>query len=274
MRLTSLVLSAFLCAAVAVAQPQQHSNSLVTLETSASEILIPVAGSAAGQNGTFFRSDINIVNFSDTDQIVRLYWLPQGASGATVAPRDLPIAARSGYSSEDFVTNIMQQSGIGAILIRAITPTGAFDPNGKLYATARIWTPQPGTTGNVSQSFFTIDTLSQAASSRRWIFGVRRDARYRMNAGVANASDLTQRYRVSVIAGGQIVESTEIELLPMSMQQVAMPGTTGGALQLVVENITNGTRSLAWQSWASSIDNVTGDAWSMMAFPAPVDPVP
>lgn len=246
--------------------------SLVTLPSGSSEILIPVAGAAAGANGTFFRSDINVVNFSSSARRVQLFWLPQGASGSSIAPIEIDVAAASGFSSEDFVTTIMGQTGLGAILIRGVTSNGAFDPTAQLYATARIWTPGAG--GTVSQSFFTIATPQQAASSRKWIFGVRRDSRYRMNAGIANASDLAQRFRITTIAGGAPADVVEVDLLPMSMQQLAVTGAATGSFQVVVENITAGTRTNSWQAWASSIDNVTGDAWSMMAFPAPTQSEP
>ena len=48
--------------------------------TSAPQLLIPAAGSTPGANGTFFRSNIAIVNLASHDQIVQLRWLPQGGS--------------------------------------------------------------------------------------------------------------------------------------------------------------------------------------------------
>jgi hypothetical protein len=48
------------------------------------------------------------------------------------------------------------------------------------------------------------------------------------------------------------------------MNQTQFPGTADAG-QILVENLTTSTSY--WEAWASSIDNVTGDAWSQMAFP-------
>src|SRR6059058_3130654 len=124
------------------------SAQLVTPRNGGYQILIPAAGAVQGANGTFFRSDITLINYrTDADQKVQLFWLPEGLSGAGAAPKELTISAGTGVVSEDFVTSVLGQTGLGAILINAVTATGAIDLNGKLFATARIWTPQVGTTG-------------------------------------------------------------------------------------------------------------------------------
>ena len=41
------------------------------------QLLIPAAGSTPGLNGTFFRSDISILNLAGHDEVVNLQWLPQ-----------------------------------------------------------------------------------------------------------------------------------------------------------------------------------------------------
>src|SRR5438270_4396956 len=82
MKSSLIVLSIFCAAAAFGAQP--HSNSVVVPLTAVSQFLIPAAGSTAGVNGTFFHSDISIVNFASHDQIVKIQWLPQsGAAGST-----------------------------------------------------------------------------------------------------------------------------------------------------------------------------------------------
>src|SRR5438477_9481615 len=84
----------------------------------APQILIPGAGSAAGANGTFFRSDITIVNLRNSDQNVLLQWLPQpGGTGTAVV---ITIRAFSGIRSADFVRDYLNQSGLGAIIVTCI----------------------------------------------------------------------------------------------------------------------------------------------------------
>jgi hypothetical protein len=55
------------------------------------------------------------------------------------------------------------------------------------------------------------------------------------------------------------------------MQQVSAPGPAWNNIQILVENITDPVaRTTRWTAYASSVDNVTGDSWSMVGFTAPV----
>lgn len=72
-------------------------------------------------NGTFFRSDIAIFNYRESLQNVVLQWLPQGQSGLGETIAQIGIPGRSGIISEDFVTSILNRSGLGAIVVTAIT---------------------------------------------------------------------------------------------------------------------------------------------------------
>lgn len=264
-------LAPLVLATALVAQPSvPETNDLFTPTTSGPRLLIPVAGAIAGNNGTFFRSDINVINFRNAEQRIQLHWLPQGGSGDDVPEREINVGARSGFSSEDFVTNILNQSGLGAIEIIAVTANGTPDLNGELHATSRIWTPQPSVTeGTMSQTFPAL-LVPNVANQTKWIFGVRRDSRYRLNAGVTNTATIAQRFRITTI-GSQTGagESTEVDVPARGVQQVNLSGAANGTFQVIVQNIsTNGTGT-SWQAWASSVDNATGDAWSQVAFPAP-----
>ena len=127
------------------------SASVVVPLSSASQLLIPAAGSTQGADGTFFRSDITIVNLATHDQDISLRWLPQGASATSSML--IHIAPQSALRSSDFVREILAQQGLGAILVTAVTSDGTTpDTTGALYVQSRIWTPQPGTSGTTSQS--------------------------------------------------------------------------------------------------------------------------
>jgi hypothetical protein len=263
MKYRLLLLSLFLAVSVSanVMQPLEYHYQL----------LIPVAGSAQGANGTFFRSDINIINLRTMPQKVRLRWLPQGRSGADVAPIEFTIGASTGIFSEDFVGSNLNQTGLGAIQILAIREDGVADTAGRLYATSRIWTPVPGSaTGTMSQTFPVLPPTPGVA--QKWIFGLRRDTRYRLNVGIVNMSGVKQSYAVrtsgSTSAGG---EATTVDVEPLSVSQVNVAGTDTGSFQVVIESLGG---SPLWEGWASSIDNVTGDAWSEVASALPSTPQP
>ncbi|HEX9985997.1 MAG TPA: hypothetical protein VGF69_22240 [Thermoanaerobaculia bacterium] len=252
---------------------QVRTNDLVRPQTSTHTILIPAAGNVVGGGGTHFRSDINLINFANRTQTVQLQWLPQGSSGSGIAPVLLQINASSGLVSEDFVTAIMQQSGLGAVLIRGVGNDGTTpDTTAQLHATARIWTPYPGAQqGTMSQTFPAI-VVPGLVSNRQWIFGLRRDDRFRLNVGIVNLSNSPQQFLIRTVGsippgqGEQLSQTVQA----LSMEQIGIPGQgVVGSFQVVVENVTPiATRSTAWQSYASSVDNTTGDAWSMSGFEA------
>src|SRR5438270_1479386 len=101
------VVSALLFFVLAAATHAQ----LIATRSSAPVILIPAAGSLQGANGTFFHSDLTLLNYRASDQRVQLQWLPQNVPGATVAPVVITIPAHSGINSEDFVASILHQTG-------------------------------------------------------------------------------------------------------------------------------------------------------------------
>lgn len=248
------------------------SGQIVVTRPSSGQFLIPAAGAQPGNGGTFFRSDITIINYRTDNQRIRLQWLPQNVSGAGEAPIETTIAASSGIASEDFVTTVMQRSGLGAILVTGIDVNGIFDSRAQLVATSRIWSPQPGTTGTTSQSLPALST-SDISSTTVAILGTRRDARYRTNVGIVNMSNDLQSFQV-VVFGTFGTEFHPVDVQPLSM---VLFGVTGPAsttpLQIQVQNTNSNARSAAWVAYASSVDNVTGDAWTTLGTNLPV-PIP
>jgi len=239
---------------------------LIIPQTAAPRILIPIAGDAAGANGTHFRSDIVVVNLRDQDQRVAFRWYPQAGSGMPVATRVIEIGARRVISSTNFVNNILNQTGVGSIDIIGVDAQGNLDTGALLHATSRIWTPQPGLPeGTTSQTFPGI-IFSSHPSQRKTIFGLRRGDDVRLNVGASNPSDAQQRFRITVFTQLQDPQIIEVTLPPFSMFQTNMPGSAD-VTQILVDNITGTGASTTWQAWGSSIDNITGDAWSQMAFP-------
>lgn len=229
------------------------------------QLLIPAAGALQGGGGTFFRSDITLVNYRGADQRVRLQWLPQDVTGVGLTPTDITINAGSGIASEDFVTNILGRSGLGAILVTGIDAGGNPDPLAMLVATSRIWTAEPGSTGTQSQSLPSIAT-SDITSGSVSILGARREFRFRTNVGIVNLSASAQLYQV-VVFGSFGTDIHQVSVPPMSMTLFGVTGASSTIpLQINVVNIGPPPRSSFWVTFASSVDNVTGDAWTTLGF--------
>jgi hypothetical protein len=267
MRTTALLLTSLLFCATAAAD-------LITPQTAAPHVLIPAAGSAPGNGGTFFRSDIQVVNLRGTSQRILMYWLPQARSGVAIAPRSIELPASRGFFSEDFVTTVMLQEGVGAIEFIGVTAENQFDPNAQLHVTSRIWTPRPdGAEGTMSQTFPALIAPGSTARTKS-IFGVRRSQQYRLNVGIVNPSQAVHRFRVTArlaTTGEPETVQFDVEVQPRAILQQNIPLTQDGVAQVLIEDLTAGT-AISWQAWASSIDNDSGDAWSQIAFPIPTQP--
>jgi hypothetical protein len=231
--------------------------------------MIPAAGNVPGANGTFFRTDISLINLAGTDVRVAAYWLPQNRSGPG-APKIIRIDDRAGFTSGDFVGEVLGESGLGSIELLALDAGGSPDPTALLHATVRIWTPEPNVpNGTMSQSFPAIIMNTGSFSSVKNVFGVRRDAQYRLNVGIVNPHNSHQRFRVTANPSSGITgrETFDLDLPARSMAQVVVPGDAAGTYQITFVNLTDaGANTSIFQAWASSVDNITGDAWSQVAF--------
>lgn len=235
-----------------------------------SEVLIPAAGFIIGANGTFFRSDIRITNLRSVEQRVALYWLPQGQSGAGMEPIIIHLPELGKLSAEDFVGVVMRRSGLGAILARGILADGSIDPEARIDATSRIWSPAPDGNGTTSQSLPTLPAR-QIESFQLLILGQRREDRYRVNVGIVNLDETTrQTYRILVSGDTPTVvaELHEMTVEPFSMNQMSIPGAQQLNLEIHVEVQAQegGGVGSRWTAYGSSVDNVTGDAWSSIGF--------
>ena len=256
-----------LCSLPALAQPRTFSISPnATMVAPASQLLFAGSGSVQGANGTFFHSDITVLNYRTVPQRVAFTWLPNGQTAA--APMILTINASSGIISEDFVGTILQQSGLGALLITGVDSMGMLDFGAQLYATERVWTPQPGTGGTTSQAFPAIAT-SDISLFRASILGQRIDSRYRTNVGIVNLDSIERSFDVVQTTDDPNAPSNTsiVTVPPMSMVQIPLANLTSSALQIAVQPRVAINSSL-WMAYGSSVDNTTGDSWSSLGFQA------
>jgi hypothetical protein len=177
----------------------------------------------------------------------------------------------SGFFSDDFVRDYLNQQGLGGIEIVGVTAQGFPDPEARLHATARIWTPRPdGSAGTMSQTFPALAMPGSTARAKS-IFGLRRTTQFRLNVGISNPSEEVHRFRVTARindVGGNTSVQYEVLVQPRSIDQRTVETGLQGLAQVLIENLTAGTAT-DWQGWASTIDNASGDAWSQIAFPTP-----
>jgi len=262
MRLSALLLTLFLAA---TAFAQQTDDLFVPL-VAAPRVIVPAAASAAGANGTFFRSDLNLINLRNVKQFVQAFWLPQMTTGSATPIKTFEVPPLTGIGSEDFVASSLGLSGLGAIEFVGVNANGTFDPGAQLHVTQRVWTPRPdGAPGTMSQTFPAIPGGNTTPVTFRSVLGMRRSEQYRLNVGVTNPSNAEQTFHFLIhVVGAERTETIQFDLTlpPRSMHQVLVGGTFAGTAQVLVEDVGGGAGE--WHTWASSVDNQSGDAWSQM----------
>ena len=268
-RISALFAAAVLAFSVHAADVRP--DNLVTPIGASPEVLVPAAGSVQGANGTYFHSDMTLLNYTNRVQSVRLTWLPNPpATAAQFTPMVITVQPMSGIQSDDFVAEVMGiRSGLGAILITGVAANGMLDASARLYVTNRIWTPQPGSQGTVSQSFNTIGTIGYASASSETVVGLKRNDAFRSNAGIVNFSGASQRFHFTT---GDL--QGDVTIPAMSSFQFPVPGASS-PYQLVITNTTDPSiQTNRWICYASSVDNYTGDSWSELGFTPFVDITP
>lgn len=221
-------------------------------------LLIPAAGSLQGGGGTFFRSDVTLTTYGDADQEVLIVWLPRGVDGRgqpafrTTIPFDTPPV-----TIRDFVGEL-GLSGLGALLIFGVEPgTTTPDEDALIHGFSRIWTPQPGSNGTVSQNFGAQDPDMMVGEFLAVSMGLRQDPGFRTNGGIVNLGLTTRTFTVAVV--GETSETEfDMTLPPLSMQQSAIPAGNYGAVTLV---FISDESDEGWAAYGTSVDNVTGDGW-------------
>jgi len=240
----------------------------ITPRAASASLVIPAVGSLAGGNGTFFRTDLTLVNHGDTSRRVELTFIERDRDNTGVMPTYLDLPPRTVLFLDDFVTNTLRKSGLGSLIIRAVDANNVFDSTGRLDAFARIYTQQPGTSGTVSQPFYAVrgDELSGNRTNPSYIIGLKQEAQFRTNVGIANLdTNAAQSYLINIV-GTRRSATMRIGLGVRSMTQVPLPEGDFGDLYLVItpeSSLLNPNGDGSYAAYGSSVDNITGDSWSV-----------
>ncbi len=240
-------------------------------EAAQAVVVIPVAGTVSGANGTRFQTDLTIAapgNGTGQPSLIDVYWLPQDREGSATPITRLVLPYQATRFYEDFVTNQLHESGLGAIVLQAVNEDGTLDLRGNIDAFARVWTRVPNGPGTTSQSIYGSTRYSpkiddfQPIPGR--IYGLRQDANFRTNVGLVNLSDQQMTITVAIAPDSGTGSHFEVSLLPRSMTQRPLPSGSFGPLTLRLSQHQHTPPSFnlgRWTAYGSSIDNTTGDAW-------------
>src|SRR5438270_4310195 len=230
---------------------------IVTVDWTKEAFIIPVVGNLRGSNGTFFKSDVTIANRRSVAQTVTIGFLQRGINNGSAAVQNFSIPANTTTFESGFVGRVLGKTGVlGTLLVAARTSTGDIDTDAQLDGFSRIWTPQPGSAGTVSQAFESIDLQDNLATS--YGYGLRQDETFRTNIGLVNLYDTANTFTVAVVGLRGSTSFTQT-VQPYSMAQPSLPPGIYGDCYI---RVTSATFNFNWWSaYGTSVDNVTGDGW-------------
>jgi hypothetical protein len=221
------------------------------------------AAHTAGALGTYFRSDVTLMNDRATPQDVIAVWLAEGSDG-TDAPSLRLTLPPSAITVTDFVSKI-GFSGLGSLLFIGIDADANLDTAASLTGFSRIWTAGPDGRGSVSQSLPAAPIAPLGGNSAAAAIGLRMDPEFRTNAGIVNL-DSTSHTFLMTLTGERKSATLSVAVEPFSMRQVPLPEGDYGALTAHFQ-VTGG--EFPWTAYGSSVDNLTGDGWTSQAVPQP-----
>jgi hypothetical protein len=235
-------------------------RKVINLDSTASGFIFAAAGSVQGAGGTFFRSDVTIFNHRDIEQDIGIAFLAQGVDNSAVPLEYFTFPAVTPIIQENLV-GFLGKSGLGTIFVVAVDSVGDPDPDGQIDGFSRIWTPQPGASGTVSQGFPSVSLLDSFGSLAAFALGLRHDSQFRTNVGIVNLDSVSHTWTIDV-NGLHGRTSMTMTVPPFSMRQQVVPSGNWGDLVLGIETADTG---FWWSAYGAAVDNTSGDSWSAHA---------
>lgn len=221
--------------------------------------IIPIAGNAAGGGGTYFRSDLLIRNNRTTAQEVSLGYFPANQSNAYGGFFRVSVPGSTTITYRDVVGSVFGRTGLGAIVVVG-SFNGNFDPDAQLHGFSRIWTPQPGSNGTVSQSFPALSGNDLDSRYSALAIGGRQDGGFRSNVGIFNISNSPRTFQLAAAGNGSDVATLSITVPAYSVVQVPMASSLSGDIRMAIAPFPG--EGFFYSAYVSSVDNFTGDSWS------------
>lgn len=180
--------------------------------------IIPAAAFAAGAEGSFYETDLDLANAGTSEAEYRFSWLPRGANNGDPVQSELfTLGAGQSVRYSNVLAEVfdLEPDAFGALRIDATGPD--------LNAVVRIAnTPQQPDAGSFGQAIVAIrpDDCTGTDERRRLLFGTENDE-MRFNVGCLNASDTAARVSFELYSSdGTLIGSESLVLLPWSNNQL------------------------------------------------------
>jgi len=213
---------------------------------------IPVVANLPGMEGTFWRSDLSVLNVGSSDTTISMQLYPEIVNGQPVfqAMAADPISLPAGQQL--VLTNIVQ-SKFGLLNVKGALRVFSTDGT-PLVLASRTYTF--GKEGSYGQ-----DVSSVLVAGSAWAAGLEHDSLYRTNIGIFWPWDETVQFTVQVFAndnsqaGSGQVSFSQAGLQQKSFSAFGVSNLTGGYVV-----ITCSDSQAVWYAYVTTVDQSSGDA--------------
>lgn len=222
---------------------------------------IPAAAYAAGAEGAFFQTDVDVTNTGNASERFRFLWLPRGESNQDpMASEVFTLGARTGARYTNAVHDVfgLEPDALGAIAIEASSPDLLF--------MSRIYNiEQGGSGGTFGQAIPAIPEHQMIlGGERRHILFASENADYRTNIGCQNGNRGAALVNLELFdQQGASLEVVNMILNAWSNDQLNRVFAGYGAVNGWIE-VFSPLANLRYSCYASVIDNVTNDPTTIL----------
>jgi hypothetical protein len=208
-----------------------------------SRSIVPVVGRAAGINGTFWRSDLRLLNPTAATIVVTLRY-QSATMPVAIAPKQTVVLS-------DIVSQFGASNGSGALEILWNGATGPIVAS-RTYTTA----PNGGTFGQ------SIDVV-QSFGYDSYVPGLRSDSAFRSNVGFVNGGDTTIGITATLLSSnGQSLATAFVQLAPRGQTQYSLASLFPSLNIAVLGSVTLQAHTDSGPvlfAYGSMVDNGSGD---------------
>ena len=225
------------------------------------ESFIPAAALAAGAQGAFFQTDVEINNTEAVEANVIIQWLPRGEDNSNPVSSD-PINLPAGQSLrwENVLSGLfgLGPGSVGALKLMASRPS--------VIGMSRTYNlPEGKTAGTFGQGLPAVRTteMIQGTAPQRIIFLSENDDS-RANVGCVNGSSDSVRINLGVFdAEGTFLETKTMDLAPYSNNQINRVFRDYQPVNGYVEVWADSDDALCY-CYGSMLDNLTSDPTTIL----------
>jgi hypothetical protein len=223
---------------------------------------IPAAALAAGLEGSFFQTDLDLNNAGSTDITYELLWLPRGADNSSPVRSDaFSLAPGAGVRYADVLGELfgLEPDQVGALAIEA---SGA-----DLLAMSRTYNlPSAKVAGTFGQELPGIpaDRMVPSGVKRRIIF-MNESADVRSNVGCQNGGDQPVTVSIQLFnAEGEALETKAMNLAPYSNNQITRVFRDHSPISAGYVDVWTTTPGASIYCYGSVLDNETSDPTTVL----------